>query len=237
MIKGFIFDYGGTLDTGGCHWGRMIWHAFERAGVSVDKADFREAYVYGERFLAADAVVRPDHTFRQLLDRKLRAEMDFLVERGAWQVSTAKVAEMQATVLADLYNKVRTFTQESRTLLERIGRDHPLALVSNFYGNLPMVLAEFGLDGLFRAVIESAAVGIRKPDPRIYQLGVDALGLRADEVVVVGDSFRNDILSAKALGCRAFWLKGEGWTADTYDESIPDKVISSLSEIVDESVP
>lgn len=233
MIKGFIFDYGGTLDTDGCHWGLMIWHAFERVGVSVDKADFREAYVYGERFLAANAVVRPDHTFRQLLDRKLRAEMDFLVERGAWQVSTARVAEKHVAVLADLYNKVRTSTQESRTLLERIGRDHPLALVSNFYGNLPMVLAEFGLDGLFRAVIESAAVGIRKPDPRIYQLGMDALGLSPDEIVVVGDSFRNDILPAKALGCHAFWLKGEGWTADTYDESIPDKILSSLMEIME----
>lgn len=44
--EGYIFDYGGTLDTGGCHWGRRIWHAYERAGVPVGEELFREAYVY-----------------------------------------------------------------------------------------------------------------------------------------------------------------------------------------------
>ncbi len=237
MIKGFIFDYGGTLDTDGCHWGRMIWHAFERAGVAVGEADFREAYVYGERFLAANAVIQPGHTFRQTLDLKLRVEMEHLVGNGVWPVSAKAVAAKHDAVLADLYNKVKSTIRKNRAILARIGREYPLVLVSNFYGNLSAVLAEFHLDGVFREVIESASVGMRKPDPRIYRLGVDALGLRPDEVVVVGDSFRNDILPAKELGCHAFWLKGEGWTAETYDESIPDKVISSLSEIVDEPVP
>mgnify|MGYP006902873094 FL=1 len=27
-IKGYLFDYGGTLDTAGCHWGRFIWHGY-----------------------------------------------------------------------------------------------------------------------------------------------------------------------------------------------------------------
>ena len=48
MVKGYIFDYGGTLDTGGNHWGKVIWHAYERVGVPVDEALFREAYVHGE---------------------------------------------------------------------------------------------------------------------------------------------------------------------------------------------
>ncbi|SFG16057.1 HAD family hydrolase [Prevotella sp. KH2C16] len=237
MTQGFIFDYGGTLDTDGYHWGRMIWHAFERAGVAVSEADFREAYVYGERAMDADDLVGPDDTFRQTLDLKLRLEMSRLVEGGRWQVSEAEVAEKHAAVLADLYNKVKSTTRKNRALLEALGREYPLVLVSNFYGNLHRVLVEFGLDAIFREVIESAAVGIRKPDPRIFQLGVDVLGLRADEVVVVGDSFRNDILPAKESGCHAFWLKGEGWTAETCDESIPDRVISSLSEIMDKPLP
>ena len=233
MIKGFVFDYGGTLDTGGCHWGRMIWHAFERAGVAVCEADFRKAYVYGERALGANAAIRSDHTFHQTLDWKLRIEMQHLVENGVWQVSTETAEEKYAAIFDDLYNKVKFTTRENRAILEKIRCEYPLVLVSNFYGNLSTVLAEFHLDGIFREVIESASVGMRKPDPRIYQLGVDALGLRPDEVVVVGDSFRNDILPAKKLGCHAFWLKGEGWTDESYDESIPDKIILHLSEVMD----
>ncbi len=44
-IKGIIFDYGGTLDTGGDHWSEVIWDAWQQAGVAADKAEFREVYV------------------------------------------------------------------------------------------------------------------------------------------------------------------------------------------------
>ena len=45
MIKGYIFDYGATLDTAGQHWGKVLWHAYERQQVPVNEAYFREAYV------------------------------------------------------------------------------------------------------------------------------------------------------------------------------------------------
>ncbi|MFS6554926.1 hypothetical protein VPJ68_05445, partial [Parabacteroides distasonis] len=48
-IKGYIFDYGGTLDTGGMHWGKALWHAYERCGVPVTEQMFRDAYVHAER--------------------------------------------------------------------------------------------------------------------------------------------------------------------------------------------
>ena len=86
-----------------------------------------------------------------------------------------------------------------------------MVLVSNFYGNISVVLREFGFVGLFDHIIESAVVGIRKPDPRIFQLGVDALGLKPEEVIVVGDSIDKDIIPAKSVGCHTVWFKGEPW--------------------------
>ena len=35
MIKGYIFDYGATLDTAGQHWGKVLWHAYERQNVPI----------------------------------------------------------------------------------------------------------------------------------------------------------------------------------------------------------
>ena len=32
-VKGIIFDYGGTLDTGGDHWSEVIWDAWQKAGI------------------------------------------------------------------------------------------------------------------------------------------------------------------------------------------------------------
>lgn len=110
-----------------------------------------------------------------------------------------------------------------------------MVLVSNFYGNINTVLAEFGLDGLFEEVIESAAVGIRKPDPRIFRLGTEALGLEPEDVMVVGDSFTNDIVPAAEAGCRTAWLKGEGWTDTVFDEQLPDIVIKDISRLLSDA--
>ena len=104
-------------------------------------------------------------------------------------------------------------------------------LVSNFYGNVETVIRDMGLRQYFRGVIESAVVGVRKPDPRIFMLGVVALGLKPEEVLVVGDSFRKDIEPALSIGCQVAWLKGKGWTAEE-DAQTHSSQISSLADLL-----
>jgi FMN phosphatase YigB (HAD superfamily) len=108
-----------------------------------------------------------------------------------------------------------------------------MVLVSNFYGNINTVLREFGLAKYFKDVIESAAVGIRKPDARIFTLGVKSLGLKPEETIVVGDSFYKDIEPAGKLGCHTVWFKGKGWTNKTYDETVPDHIITDLAQLLE----
>ena len=226
MTAGYIFDYGGTLDTGGQHWGQVLWHAYERHQVPVTEVQFREAYVYAERTLGRNPVIRPDFTFRQTLETKLRLQQEYLkVENEKyWQ-----------TILDDLYERTKTMTAQSREVLLQL-KDHglPMVLVSNFYGNMHTVLHEFGFDGLFHKVIESAVVGIRKPDPRIFLLGVEALGLKPEEVTVVGDSLDKDIMPAHEAGCQTIWLRGEGWTSASHNGDCPYcETINSLDEILE----
>ena len=220
QVKGIIFDYGGTIDTGGCHWGKMLWHAYQRQQVPVSEDQFREAYVYAERLLGKNPVIQPDFTFRQTLETKVRIEME--------QLGVAAYAE---AVVSDLYELTKAQTQHSREVLLRLSEWYPMVLVSNFYGNIGVVLREFGLDGIFQQIVESAVVGIRKPDPRIFTLGVEALGLPASSVLVVGDSMDKDILPARQAGCQTVWFKGEGWTDDPVDGSQADLIITDLKEL------
>ncbi|MGM9723916.1 MAG: HAD family hydrolase [Prevotella sp.] len=230
--KGYIFDYGGTLDTAGCHWGKMLWHAYERQSIPVTEEQFREAYVFAERTLGKNPIIQTDYTFRKTLEVKLRIEFEYLQAKGYLCGNNFCLASMQATVLDDLYERVRTITAKSKDVLVKLRELYSIALVSNFYGNLPVVLEEFGLSGLFNTVVESAVVGIRKPDTRIFQLGVDALGLPPEEITVVGDSISKDIAPAKRLGCQTVWIKGEGWTDQPEDTSMADRIISDLTEII-----
>ena len=166
------------------------------------------------------------------MEVKLRIEFEYLQAKGYLCNSNFCLASMQAAVLDDLYERVRTITAQSKEVLVKLKESYPIILVSNFYGNLPVVLEEFGLSGLFNTVVESAVVGIRKPDTRIFQLGVDALGLPPEEITVVGDSISKDIAPARRLGCQTVWIKGEGWTDQPEDTSMADRIISDLTEII-----
>ena len=220
MTRGYIFDYGGTLDTGGCHWGKMLWYAYQHVGVPVSEAQFRDAYVHAERTLGRTPIIRPDYTFRQTLEEKLRLQLEFL----------GVPTDYHSPLTSDLYADVLRHTAHSREVLQQLPQ--PKVLVSNFYGNMPTVLREFGFDGLFLHVVESAVMGVRKPDPQIFTLGVEALGMQPDEVVVVGDSMDKDIIPAGKAGCHTVWFKGEGWTNDPVDESPAGKVITDLTQIL-----
>lgn len=227
-IKGFIFDYGGTLDTRGNHWGKVLWHGYERTGVPVGEQDFRDAYVYGERTLATSPIVKPDFTFRDTLQAKIRLQLQWLEEKRSLGDATGYLKR----ILDDVYQQTMQTTKESALVLEELAKKYPLVLVSNFYGNIATVLREFSLDHLFGDIIESAVVGIRKPDARIFALGVERLGMKAEEVAVVGDSYDKDILPSHSIGCHTIWLKGEGWTDEVVENPVADKVIGSLKEIL-----
>ena len=220
MNKGYIFDYGGTLDTGGQHWGMLLWHAFERHQVPVSESQFRDAYVYAERTLGRNKIIQPTDTFLQTLKAKVQLELAYLNNESYTDA-----------IVSDVYERTKSQTALSRRVLMQM-KASPMVLVSNFYGNISVVLQEFGLDGIFAEVIESAVVGIRKPDPQIFLLGVDALGMKPEEVTVVGDSLEKDIIPAKRAGCHTVWLKGEGWTNAQDGENQADRVIMALDELL-----
>lgn len=230
-IKGIIFDYGGTIDSRGTHWSEILWDGYRVAGLDskMSKEQFRDAYVYAERYLATNVVILPEDNFHTLLLKKVEIEMCDLVAKGLMDES--EVAGKCAVVADYCYGQARQCATEAAEVLEALSAKYPMVLVSNFYGNIEAVLADFGLKKYFPTIIESAVVGVRKPDPAIFQMGVDALGLAPEEVLVVGDSFKKDIAPSLSLGCEVAWLKGKGWTADE-DAVVHPSIISSLRDLL-----
>ena len=228
MIKGIIFDYGGTLDSRGVHWSEVLWQGYQAAGVPIDKETFRKAYVEGERALARERIILPQDNFHTLLRKKVALEISYLPEqpdqctRDKWVDQIAAFCDQAA----------RTCINEARPMLEQLHERYPMMLVSNFYGNIDEVLRDYGIRHLFKGIIESAVVGVRKPNPTLFRLGVDALELDPSEVLVVGDSLRKDIEPAEQLGCQVLWLKGKGWTAEEDSQTHPH-TIRCVTEVLD----
>ena len=230
-------------------------------GVSIHKQAFRDAYVYGERALAVNPIVTPDFHFEDILREKLILALNFLAGKELLEtgkddaakqaklgnpgndseasseslflsLSDSEIQQIAVDMARYINAKTLALLNENRQVLEHLKqKGYPMVLVSNFYGNINQVLKDAGIDGYFEDVIESAVVGVRKPNPAIFALGVCALDLPASQVLVVGDTYGKDIIPAHKLGCHTLWIKGLQWEEKKVDESIPDGIIKKLSEM------
>lgn len=229
-IKAIIFDYGGTIDSRAEHWSEVIYRGWKEAGLEIDKATFRDCYVYGERFLEAHPeTILATHTYYDTMLRKIRAELSHLESLTGSPLADLESCAEKAARYCDRF--AAKCVEEASPVLAAIAERFPMALVSNFYGNVDTVITAYGIRPFFRFVIDSTDVKVRKPDPRIFAIAIERFGLRPEEVLIVGDSLKNDILPGDALGCPTAWIKGKGWT-DKDDAVIHHPMIKTLPELL-----
>lgn len=250
MIKAIIFDYGGTLDSRGDHWSEVIYRAYKAEMPHIARDDFRHAYVQAERALDGTGIIRPTDTFLDVMIKKITLQFSHLnlpVPANSQPPHFITPETPHPAILriaTRCYESARECILEAHPVLETLASRYPLAIVSNFYGNLPAVLADFGIAHLFRAVIDSTAVGIRKPDPAIFRLGIQVLNtlpsetnlaeILPSEILVVGDSISKDILPATTLGCPTAHLPGIPWDPTAPTKPLPSTTIplTTLSDLL-----
>jgi putative hydrolase of the HAD superfamily len=120
----------------------------------------------------------------------------------------------------------------------RVVRDAGIGvgIVSDWGSNLHGIVSELGLDAYVDFVLPSGSVGLAKPDPAFFAVALERAGVAPDEALMVGDSYRADILGARAAGMDAVWLdRTEGINITPDDEERPTdvRVITSLAEVPD----
>jgi putative hydrolase of the HAD superfamily len=95
------------------------------------------------------------------------------------------------------------------TLIALQTRGIKLGLVSNGKTRVQQQKLEaLGLQEFFDPILISEHVGIKKPDPSIFQIALEYLQLEASQVWMVGDHPVNDVLGARGAGLTGVWLKG-----------------------------
>jgi putative hydrolase of the HAD superfamily len=203
--RGVLFDLGGTLDGDGVHWATRFREAYGRRGLAVPASRFDAAFGEADRRIAARAACR-DCGLRELLATQVAEQMDVLGLRDP---------ALHAAVVADVHASASASLARSREVLSSLR---------------PHLRLEAGLLPLLSVVVDSARVGLAKPDPEIFLLAARGLGLAPADCVVVGDSFDRDVVPAKAAGMRAVWLRGPQ-PRPSPDTTVPDAIVRSLGEL------
>lgn len=120
------------------------------------------------------------------------------------------------------------------TLVELRARGIRTGLITVCSDDVPAVWRDTPFAGLFDAEVFSCSVGLRKPDPRIYRLACDQLGVRPEQAMFVGDGANDELAGAERAGLRAVLIHREGeeapWT-EARDWDGPR--ITVLSQVLD----
>ena len=132
---------------------------------------------------------------------------------------------------------VRLFP-DARGILEAVTRAGiPLALITNAASDAQRIsLGRHDIERYFRAIVISGEHGVAKPDPAIFRIALDRLGLSPEElshprnVWHVGDNPHTDVAGAKAAGLTAIWLNRKRLPLPT-TALHPDHEIHSLTEL------
>ncbi len=132
--------------------------------------------------------------------------------------------------LMDLYLTLAAFPEVPETLRQLRQAGFVTAILSNGSpAMLDAVVRGAGLHDLFDAVLSADAVGVFKTDPRVYQYGLDTLGLTAAQV-----SFQSsnacDAFAAAAFGMRVVWCNRYGQRRERLPGA-PDHEVRSLAAL------
>ena len=178
------------------HWAPRFYEAYRAAGGATDRPRFEQIFKSADQALAGLQGIR-SLGFRDLVEAEARLLRDLLPSDEPWEPARA-AAQFHAEALA--------VVARNRRLLERLAARYRLGVVSNFTGNLEPCLVELDLRRYFTVAIDSAVIGMSKPDPRIFTAALAMLDTSPERAWMIGDHFEADIRPAADLGMRTCWL-------------------------------
>lgn len=137
--------------------------------------------------------------------------------------------DLRARLMA-LYRELDTFAEVTETLTRLKAAGMRTAILSNGSPDmLNAAAAASGIDALLDAVLSVEDVGIYKPDPRVYQLAVDRLGV-AKENICFMSSNGWDAAGAGAFGFRVVWVNRYAQPVEHLPAK-PDVILDTLSSL------
>jgi HAD superfamily hydrolase (TIGR01509 family) len=119
-------------------------------------------------------------------------------------------------LVAEGIAEVRVYEDSVATLERARERGLALALLSNLSSPYKQVVFDLDLDRYFDVIVFSCEVGLAKPSAEIYALVAERLELSPAELLMIGDTPRDDVRGARAAGLHALHIDRDGRRGDLH---------------------
>ncbi len=208
-IKVVLLDLGSTLVYSKDPWlpiyekaDRALAESLSHSGIKIDSSAFQTRVggflsSYYENFIKDNIEKTSFSVLREILVNKG-------IKNTPDEVLRSALRAMYAVTQKNWF-----LEEDALSTLEILkSRGYQLGLISNTSddGNVQGILDRWGLRPYFGYVITSAALGIRKPDPRIFQVTLEHFQIQPQAAAMVGDMLNADVLGANQMGIYSIWI-------------------------------
>jgi putative hydrolase of the HAD superfamily len=234
-----FFDLGNTLIYFDGEWpevllraSRKLWQSLHEAGLELDDRLFYQEFF--ERL--NEYYIERETDCTELTTAYLLRQL--LAEKGYINVSESTIR----SALASMYSVSQEHwhvEEDTRAVLTELKQQgYKLGIISNAGDDqdIQQLVDKAEIRSFFDLIISSAAMGIRKPDPRIFEWAIAQLEVDHHRVAVIGDTLDADILGAKGADLFSIFLTRRADTPANralLDNIKPDAVIHTLGELPD----
>lgn len=239
-FKVILFDLGSTLIYFDSIWSEVLPEmnqalllALKQSGLNLDNSDFIERY---DQRIRAYYTERDTEFFEYTTTMAVRNTLEELDFKGIPE------ATIQAAV-ASMYSVSQSHWQPEAdavpTLTELCKRGYRMGIISNAADDqdVQTLVDKAEVRSFFDVILTSAAEGIRKPNPQIFQTALEALGgVDPEKAAMVGDTLGADILGARNAGVYGIWIsrRADNAANRAHQDTIrPDRIIDTLEELLE----
>lgn len=241
MIRAVIFDLGGTLEDI-YYDDDLRLKAMPGLRSILAQYGLDPGLPTPELYAVIQAGMKKYNTWRLATERELPPERvwdEFILANYGFSKDQVYAAGEMLAFYWDTQFSRRTLRPEAIATLDALRqRGLRLGVISNIHsrGMVPFQLAQYGMTDYFQAVLASAVLGWRKPNPRIFLEMARLLELEPAQCAYVGDTISRDVVGARRAGYGLAIQIKSFLTAQAdreIDTEPPDIVIQNLIQIVD----
>ncbi len=200
-LKNIFFDVGGTLLFPDME--RMLAPLLERVQPAA------------EQLAAADRAAKYSFPLNGNAPLPAGGAYRVATNKGHWQVFFERLLESLGCcreLLPELVKRASNsgywtiVDADAPAILGELRRQYRLGVISNADGHIHQVLGCAGLAQYFDKITDSGVVGYEKPDRRIFQAALQAMGAEPNQSLYVGDIYAIDYVGATTAGIQGLLI-------------------------------
>ncbi|MEA2086741.1 MAG: HAD family hydrolase [Candidatus Caldatribacteriota bacterium] len=232
--KAIFFDFGGTLmcaesdNVAHLHMMKEVIQKYNLSASPEDMVIKYNSYLFTKEMTLLDT--HPEEkSFTPLRESTKKAFKGVLAEYNI-QPSKEDFQWFSKSFLENHKKYIKLFPETLPILRELKKTNLHVGIISDIDNNFQdFQFKVFGINKMFDSITTSEEVQIYKPKEKIFQIALNKAGCRGEESIIIGDSYKKDIIGGKNMGMTTIWINK--FQPDNTDTEKADFIVKDLKEI------